>query len=160
MQCARGFTYIELLIVLIVLGIVSVAVMPRTPSLGVEAGPEVEQLAADLRYTQMRAMNDGVRYCMSFVGNTYTLSTVVSGCTAPLVSAGGLQSPVTLRDAQLSATGLPANVLVFDGMGTPYGSAASSASPLTAPVVLTVTVAGVSRTVSVTPVTGLITANP
>ena len=155
-----GFTYIELLVTMVIMGLISIAVLPRAPGLGVEAGPEVEQLAADLRYVQMRSMNDGARFCLSVSANSYSLSTAASGCTVPLVSAGGIMSPVTLRDAQLVTSGLPGTVIVFDGMGTPYGSAAPSAVALTSAIVFTLTVAGVTRSVTVSPVTGMVVASP
>lgn len=160
MRLSAGFTYIELIVILVIVGLISVAVLPRVPGQGIETGPEVTQLASDLRYAQLRSMNEGQRLCLTFASTGYALSTAASGCTAGVPSAAGLPSPLILRDASLTVQGLPNNLIAFDGMGAPYSSVGAAAAPLTAPAVLTVTVAGVSGTITVTPTTGLIVSNP
>ena len=56
---SKGFTIIELVIIIVVLGILAVAVLYKIGSFKSEAGgiTAVDQVIADIQYTQMLAMS-------------------------------------------------------------------------------------------------------
>jgi MSHA pilin protein MshC len=153
MRVDRGFTLVELIMVLVLLGIVAVFVIPRTPGKSIEARAQADQLASDIRYVQSLSMTHGERYRINFnvAGNSYQLATQVgvavahpaTGTTAPIALRGGVAFQSTTN-----------SLLVFDGKGTPYSDAATPGTPLAANAVITLRADSDTRTVTVSPETG------
>ena len=142
-----GFSLIELVIVIIVLGILSLTVVPRFfgPS-GFSEFAAQQQLQSALRALQTKAMYDssgGYCYRMIFDSSgqtigptvaTYSSSTAVASCANNIASDA--PDEMSLKDAQLSGVGVTFSALdggaafshiQFDAMGMPYTSVGSCA---------------------------------
>ena len=74
----RGFTLIEVIAVLIVLGIIAAVALSRLTMSGTELYTERDILQSNLRFAQFKALtnnnNAATTWGISFAGNSYTLS--------------------------------------------------------------------------------------
>jgi len=139
----RGFTTIELIIVVVLLGILSAfAVLGALPRAGEStAGYQAQQLASDLRHTQMLAIAWGKDLNFTTTPTSYNVS-CVSGSMGPCASSPVLDPghsgsfTVALDNVTVS----PATTLTFDIVGKP-SSAASFAITADGVTIATVTVA-------------------
>jgi prepilin-type N-terminal cleavage/methylation domain-containing protein len=146
----RGFTVVELLVVLTLTGILAVTFAPRFSSGVVELGGQAQQVAADIRYAQTLSMTRGQRYCIFFSSSGYQLRT--SNCaTAVAHPATGSSAVVSLSGVTFSMTNLPSNYVEFNTKGQPYVSAATS---LSANATVTLTSSGSTRNIVISPETG------
>lgn len=161
---SRGFTLIELVIVLIVLAILSSTVILRTSATTARGvTTNADQLRQDIAHMQMLAMTWGVplRLTVAADGASYTVTcrSIGTSCTSlstpPTDPATGARFKTTLTDGVVVS---PANAtLNFDSMGRPVnGAVLISANPAAS---LSVTGGGQSMTVSVYPITGFAVAN-
>jgi MSHA pilin protein MshC len=138
-QLASGFTLLEVMAVLLIIGILSAVVISRAVSIASEeALAELHQVKSHLRYAQSRAMADNAAWGISFASaGTYCLfQTAAANCR---VLPGEGTNTVTL--AHLGITSAPQTV-TFDGRGSPGTS--------------DVTVGTSSETITVTANTGYI----
>lgn len=157
-----GFTLVELIIVLVLLGIFAAAVFVRAPareSLTVDG--RANQLMSDIRYVQTLSMTRGQRFCIIIGGSSYTLNTtdtITDVCAGAIEHPAGLGSPVPGCDggACMSFSGF-AGTLQFDGKGLPY---TAPGSPLGGDAIVTLSQGGVTKTVTVSPVTGRVVVAP
>jgi type II secretion system protein H len=147
----HGFTLIELVTVMSMLGIVAALALPRWSPSDSTVVTQAQRLARDLRHAQSLALSQGRRLNFQLQSASNYRVTDSSGTTVtdPATSA---PFSVTLEN---SVT-LAGNDLAFDSLGRPLnaGSLASSAR--------TYTLSGASRTASVTvsAVTGFTTVSP
>jgi prepilin-type N-terminal cleavage/methylation domain-containing protein len=156
-----GFTLLEIVIVLMIVGIISAIALARVGNDPVMLSTQVDQLAGDIRYVQALAMTQGQRYRINLSATGYTLT---------LADAGGtlVPHPVTGSTAQtnwnsgitiaLPPTNLPNNLVAFDGRGIPYTdnlATAALAAASTASIMLSK--GGVSQSITITPQTGRVT---
>lgn len=148
----RGFSLIELIVVIVLAGILSVAVFSRAPSKGaLTINGQAEQLASDLRYAQTLVQTQGQRICVDFTAAGYRLTTAASSCATDVETAAGFTGPIALEDITLS-NNLPSNRLVFGDKGVPYTDTTGTALASTAQ--LTLSGEGGTIVVYVSPVTG------
>jgi prepilin-type N-terminal cleavage/methylation domain-containing protein len=116
-----GFTIIEVVAVLIVMGIITAFAVGRVADNKPELIAQKEVLKVHLRYAQSRAMNSTLNYGIrsdSTDGGTYWLFSY-NGTTAVRVNFPGEQ----LDHINLSALGLSMDVdivVCFNSKGTPY----------------------------------------
>lgn len=155
---SRGFTVVELVVVLVLVAILALAALPRFSQSVIELSGEAEQLAADIRYAQTLSMARGQRHCVFFSGNTYqfrTLDTTTSThCAATaLIShpATGSSTPIGFSGVTISTPDFPNGYVEFATNGKPYVSAAVS---LASNATVTLTASGRTRNVVVSPETG------
>ena len=81
----RGFTLIELIMVIVLIGIIAIAAAPKMVDIiGTKAGSFQDKLRADIRYAQNLAMTSGLRSRVDFsVANQYSIqSSTTSTCSA------------------------------------------------------------------------------
>lgn len=149
-QASAGFTLIETVIVIVLLGIIAAYAAPKAfndSSMTLDA--QARTLASDLQRAQLLATTTGSAVYFCALGAGYVVqSSVVCPASVPAQTSLGQPIAVTLdKQATLSAT--PA-ALYFDSLGQP--SAAGSFQLLSAPAgsgSITVTVAAVTGLVSV-----------
>jgi prepilin-type N-terminal cleavage/methylation domain-containing protein len=134
-----GFTLIELIMVMIIIGILAATVLPRidfgSTSSRASADGAANMIASDIRYTQEYAMANRVSKSIIFTNgsSTYTFNPVSTG----MDPSGQLQS--------IGATIGTTVTFTFNSLGEPTAGGGSS---------VTVSAGGVTRTLAVTQYTG------
>ncbi len=148
---AKGFTLIELVMVMVVLGVLAALASMRMPGDGINVGAQAEQLASDIRYTQSLAMSRGQRFRVNVSANSYQI-TDMSG-VAQVHPGTGQTAAVTLGSMVLSGYNPPLtnSYLAFDSLGVPYTDPTTALAAL---VTMTLTSGGEAITVRVAPQTG------
>lgn len=149
-----GFTLIEMVMVLILIGVLAVVFVPRAPSKGsLTFAGQAQQLASDIRYVQALSMTRGQRYCMNFIGTGYSMTTSNCSTSVGVEHPAGAVFPITLDGVTLSWTNLPGNLVTFTGKGEPYTDGAATTA-LATNAVITLNGDGGPGYVCVTPATG------
>ncbi len=151
-QHACGFTLVELIIVLVMVGVLAVFVAPRTTSTQIITLPAVgERLIATIRYAQSLSMSQGQRYRINFTGSTYQITDMAGGLIVQPVSAS--PDATSVAPATLSGYNPPLinSYLAFDGRGVPYVSATVA---LAGSATITVTAGSETKNIVIAPETG------
>ena len=117
-----GFTFIETLVVIIIISVITAAILPRFFSSQVGGSLAADVVASDLAYTQIEAMNKN-RPLTFTVTSPFTygygdglsrdlrsMNPSISISAAQPVTFNGLGEPVGLSN--------PAAIIVNDGIGT------------------------------------------
>ena len=156
---ARGFTLIELIITIVLLGILAVVAAPRIfNNTDFYARGFHDETMALLRYAQKTAVAQRRTVCVTFtVASVSTASlrtasaAAIPACDVDLVGPrGDMPGKVTSRSGvNYSAT--PPSTLSFDGLGQPLDS---SGAPTTA--ARTITVSGSGRVITIEAFTGYV----
>jgi len=114
----KGFTFIELIMVLVVATIIAVIIISRFMSSGTELIAQTDVIKAHLRYAQARAMGSDVIWGIEFQGSTYSL--FKNGNTSDTVTLIGEDSDTLNLPSGISTSGI---VVSFDSWGKPYDDA-------------------------------------
>jgi len=120
----RGFTSIELVIVILVLGVLTASIIIRNPfSISDYSSIAADQLIADIQYVQMRAMGIGSRQRIILQNNSSDYCIChVPACT--YATCGSTGEKKTLPGGVVVSS-LPSfgTTIIFDTLGEPvYGS--------------------------------------
>jgi prepilin-type N-terminal cleavage/methylation domain-containing protein len=149
-QTQRGFTLLELVMVMTIIGVLAAIAAPYWSLDDATVHTQAAQVARDIRHAQMLAMSQGRTLTFQSLGNGYRC-----------VDAGGVviddpaaQQPfnLTLSDGVI----LSAGSVSFDGLGRPV----SGGAPIAVATSYTVAGAAQSATLGVSPVTGFVTVSP
>jgi len=124
----KGFTLIELVMILVLIGIIVAVVVPRLGNVtSTKAGAFVDKLRADVRYAQDLAMTRNTRTRVNFTATTYAVvSSTTSTCSAFVaVTDPATGGPFTVTINTGAYTGitltLPAmTCLEYNSLGRPY----------------------------------------
>jgi MSHA pilin protein MshC len=149
-----GFTLVELVAVILLLGILAFSVAPRFLDKGsIDVSAMAEQLASDIRYTQSLAMTSGQRNRINLAAASYQITTSAG---APVTHpATGSTTAISLGNVSLSGYNPPLtnSYIAFDGKGIPYTNV--SGTVLAASATITLNSPGAAqRQIVVSPQTG------
>ena len=159
----RGFTLVEITVVVILIGIIAAAVFARSISTDrINIVGEVDKIRNHIRYAQSMAMkrldiNSDERWGIKCLGGQYWLFTYenIGDENNPIMLPEAENEKISLADLGVTMIGY---TLFFDGLGVPYKE--SPTSQLADPFNITITAStdtSQSRTLTVTPETGFIT---
>ena len=124
----KGFTLIELVMVIVLIGILAVIAAPKLGNItSTNAGAFTDKLRADVRYAQNLAMTRNARTRVNFSTTSYSVLSSPSGTCNPFTTdvdpATGGPYSVTLDTGSYAgiALTLPAmTCLEYDSLGQPY----------------------------------------
>lgn len=131
---AGGFTFVELVVILILVGILAVTVLPRFSLLGgFEAQGFADQIRSTLRFAQKTAIaqrrNVAVTYATGGVA-ICSYSGAATPCAAGCAGAAIVPLPGgSFRNAG-GATAMVGGTVCFDAVGRPYQGAGTLATAL------------------------------
>ena len=156
----RGFTLVELVMVLLLIGILAFVVLPRTSQNTLELSSQAEQLATDIRYAQTLSMTRGAalgtqgRYCIFFTATGYQFrhnnNSYATPCTTAVNHpATGSTATIVLSGTAVATANLTGTYIEFDTKGQP-----TSFTLPTNNATVTLNATGGPRVVVVSPVTG------
>ena len=147
---AKGFTLVELVLVLLLSSILAVIAVIKYPGDGINLSAQADQLIGDIRYTQSLSMHRGQRYRINFAADRYWISSRDGATLYPHPASGATNILLNPGIALASTHGF----LVFDGNGTPYTNSLLPGSALGADAVITLSAGADVRTVRISPQTG------
>ena len=162
-----GFTLVEIMVVMVLMSIITAVVLSRSITTSeIDVAGQTDKIRNHLRYAQSMAMkrSDTV-WGIQFAGDRYRFFSGTSPQSNEILLPGGEYSggDTFIKYADLgigiTVTGLPTSGAVFfDRIGKPYDDYTDAATnvPLTAAAVITISAAGESRSIQITPETGLV----
>ncbi len=145
----RGFTLVELVAVLLILGVTSSAIMLRWAPGDQSLSAQADLLARNLRHTQAMAMSRGVALTLDV--QSPTTYAITDGTATIRDSAGAVQDYVLENGVTLSVSDLK-----FDTLGRPL----TGTGLLAAPRSWTLSGESSTATVLIQPLTGHVTVTP
>jgi len=156
----RGFTLVELVVVLLLVAILAFFVAPRLSQNTVELSSQAEQVATDVRYAQTLSMTRGAalgsqgRYCIFFTATGYQFrhnnNSYATPCTTAVVHpATGSATAIVLSGTAVAIANLTGNYIEFDTKGQPTSFIAPAGD-----ATVTLNATGGPRKVVISPVTG------
>ncbi len=157
MMNRKGFTLIELVMVLVLIGIIVVMVIPKPGDLtATNAGAFSSKLQADMRYAQNLAMTRNQRARVTFRTSPNGYDVTLGGNPASDPATGSPFS-ITLNTGRyagisISAIGFSGSYVEFNTLGVPF----DSGGILTVSKSVTVSGGSVNRDITVQPQTGAV----
>ena len=123
----RGFTLVELVMTMVIVGILAVVVAPRFFDTNVfQSRGFADQVQASLRYAQKVAIAQRRFVCAAFTNNSVTLDIgATAACGTRLVSPTGEASYVINAPTGITFIAVPAN-FSFNALGTPSTASAQT----------------------------------
>jgi len=156
----RGFTLVELVVVLMLAAILAFFALPRLSQNTVELSGQAEQVASDIRHAQTLSMTRGAalgsqgRYCVFFTATGYQYrhnnNSYATPCTTAVNHpATGSTAAIVLSGTAVATANLTGSYIEFDTKGQPTSFTAPASN-----ATVTLNATGGPRAVVVSPVTG------
>ena len=149
----QGFTWVELIVVMVILGIISAVVLSGMVSSDTELAARTEVIKTHLRYAQSRAMNSNTVWYIKFSGNSYSLYKKDGGADPTLLP--GADSSTVVLPGSISIDYGIIDVVSFDGLGKPCTDSSAQVAQASDRS-LTITAGSDSRIITITKNTGFI----
>ena len=147
----RGFTLVEVLVVLLLLGTIGVVIASRVSSTGLySVKSEAAALKSHLRYAQTMAMSTNLIWGLSIGSKQYSLFRD-NNTSDTVILPGAESDPVVLPGNAPSLSS--AGPIRFNGMGTPVDAGGNA---IASNATITVSMDGESETITITKNTGFI----
>ncbi|OGT41970.1 MAG: hypothetical protein A3F42_07265 [Gammaproteobacteria bacterium RIFCSPHIGHO2_12_FULL_37_34] len=150
-RSTNGFTLIELIIAIAIIGILAVTMLPKWTASSLTLEFQARRMLDDIRYAQALSMVSGQRYRWVATSSTTYQITNEAG-SAILFPSGSNQ--IALTDGANFSSNLPNNLLAFDSQGTPYVNTAYPGTTLTGTAIISLIASGVTRSIQISPQTG------
>jgi prepilin-type N-terminal cleavage/methylation domain-containing protein len=152
----RGFTLVEVTVVVVLIGIIAAAVFARSISIDrINVVGEVDKIRNHIRYAQSMAMKRNDVWVISCDATQYWLSDITLN---PVELPGATSNRISLADLGISMNSF---AVYFDPLGIPYHSYTDedTNTPVTPgnPRNIAISAGSESRTLTVTPQTGWVT---
>ena len=166
-KAGMGFTFIELLIVMVILGIaaaIAVPMMSSAASMQIRAAGTM--VAADLEYAKSMAISRGQQYLVVFdaANETYEIQDSGGNVISHPVKKGFSYEVDFANDGRLDRVDIVSanfdgeTTIGFDYLGSPYSVVGGTSSDLNSGTI-TLQAGSVTKTVSIEAVTGFITVS-
>ena len=138
----RGFTLIELVLAIVLVGVLAIYAAPSFNSSDLSARGFHDQTLALLRYAQKSAVAQRRTVCVAFSSTTVSLRIVTasasSDCTTPAASqvlaGAGASSTVTARSGVQFNGGSAPSAFSFDALGQPSAAQVIQVANVTASI--------------------------
>ncbi len=149
----HGFTLIELIMVIVLIGIISITILPQWTGTSLRLEFEAARILNDIRYTQMLSVISGKRYrWVKLSSSSYQI--VDETGTAIILPSGGSQQTLASNVSLGSLTNLPNNLVAFDSLGAPYTNTAIPGTALASTASIALSSGSSTRSINITPQTG------
>ncbi len=153
----KGFTLIEMLIVVVILSIAAMAAIPMFSSgADMQIRSAANMIASDLEYARSMAISRGQNYSVVFNDTTesYSIKDQTGTVINHPVKKGfpytiNFKTDSRLSKVNISSTNLTGDTVTFEPIGSPVG--------LTVEGTISLSAGSITATVNVEPVTGFIT---
>jgi type II secretion system protein H len=149
----QGFTILELVLVILILGVMATAVAPRWTGSSQTLQYEARRVLDDIRYAQAMSLASGERYrWVRTSANTYQI-TNQAGSAIKLAHGS---TTVTLTNGATFGvfTNLPNSLLAFDSQGAPYTTSSLPGTALASTATIPLSNSTTTQTITITPTTG------
>ncbi|HEX8340164.1 MAG TPA: GspH/FimT family pseudopilin [Tepidisphaeraceae bacterium] len=167
MSRRTGFTLVEILMVVVILGIAAAAIVPQMGSRDdLKLSAAARALMADLSYAQSRAITKQRKHYLQFGEEQYTLlsratdAAALAAITHPINPGDYVVSFASgpLRDVRVASADFDTRTtLVFDELGSPMSYNGSATSALVSPGTIRLESGTSVLTMQIEPYTGEIT---
>ena len=146
-----GFTLIEVITVLLIIGILSAVILTRGGSLNSDLPARMGEVRSQLRYLQLMAMKNGISYLVLTCDGTDYWAYNSADPNKHLPLPGESAAKIPLADKKMQ---MPPFTISFDAFGIPYNG--SPQVKLANNATISITVGGQTDSLSVTPETGFV----
>lgn len=146
-----GFTLVEVITVLLIIGILSTVILTRGGSLNGDLPARMGEVRSQLRYLQLMAMKNGVNYLTLTCDGTSYWAYNTKNATQRLPLPGESSATVSLADKKMQ---MDPFTISYDAFGIPYTG--SPQVKLMNNATIGITVGDQTDSLTVTPETGFV----